>query len=345
MTYYFSLTVFLALSSGLLLIALRPAWQEWRHPTDVLALPVAPNYTSEIDHFADEFRQIALARMSGSPVPKNQRFDFLPAVFDGADWKDAKRPLISFSSIQTAKGIHCPQTLFISGSMDGGEGNRFTGLFVQGGMRLGANSEIVEWAHSDDAMHFESGCTALRRISSSVAVEMDRECCFERVHAPVIRMGVGPVPQSVRAEPVLVQANFSDLNGAIAQTSALTMIRGDCRLPSGRRYKGSLIVTGRLFIGEGTEIQGDVKARAGVVVGQQARIEGSLISEKQIQILEHAFIAGPVISETVILMGAHCRLGVPLRPTTVSAENILAEAGSIAHGTVWARDLGVVWSA
>lgn len=344
MAYFFNLVLFLVLSAALLVLALRPAWQEWRHPTDISALPVAPNYTSEIDHFADDFREIALARMAGTPAPTNQRFDFLPAIFNGADWKRAKRPLISFSSVQTAKGVHCPQALFISGSMDSGEGNRFTGLFVQGSMRLGANSEIVEWAHADEAMHLESGCTALRRISSSVAVEMDKECCFERVHAPVIRMGVSPIPQAARAEPALVQANFSDLNGAISQTATLTMIRGDCTLPAGRRYQGSLIVTGRLFIGQGTEIYGDVKARSGAVVGPQVRIEGSLISEKQIQILEQAFIAGPVISETAILIGAHCRLGLPLRPTTVSAENILAEAGSIAHGTVWARDLGVVWS-
>jgi cytoskeletal protein CcmA (bactofilin family) len=345
MGYLFNLLLFAALSAALLALALRPAWREWRYPSDILALPVAANYTSEIDHFADEFREIALAKMSGSAAPTNQRFDYLPERFTDAHWKRAKRPLISFSSVHTAKYIQCPQALFINGSMDSGEENRFTRVFVQGSMRMGANSEIVEWAHADQAMHFESGCTALRRISSSVAVEMDKECCFERMHAPVIRMGVSPSPQTVRADSALVRANLSDINGAITRTSALTMIRGDCTLPAGRRYQGSLIVTGRLYIGEGTEIHGDVKARSGVVVGTHARIEGSLISEKQIQILEQAFIAGPVISETVILIGAHCRLGLPLRPTTVSAENILAEAGSIAHGTVWARDLGVVWSA
>ena len=227
MTYLINLTLFVLLSAVLLVIALRPAWQEWYHPTDVLALPVAPNYTSEIDHFADEFRSIALARMAGTSARAIQRFDFVPALFNSADWKHAKRPLISFSSVRTEERVQCPQTLFISGNMDGGEENRFTGLFVQGSMRLGANSEIVEWAHADEAMHFESGCTALRRISSSVAVEMDKECCFERVHAPVIRMGVSPTPLATRTDLALIQANFSDLNGAISQTSALTMIRGD----------------------------------------------------------------------------------------------------------------------
>lgn len=344
MTFYLNLCLFLILSAGLLIVALRPAWQEWLYPTDVQALPVGQNYASEINHFSDEFRDIALAKLAGSPTPTSQRFDFLPTLFSCSNWRHAKRALISFSSVETEKSTQCPQALFISGSLNSGEENRFSSVYAQGSMRLGANSEVAEWAHADEAMHFESGCTAVRRISSAVAVEMDKECCFERVHAPVIRMGVSPTTQTVRMDTPLAPANFSDLNGAIHQTSSLTMIRGDCTLPGGRRYHGSLIVTGRLYIGEGTEIHGDIKARNGAVVGAQARIEGSLISEKQIQILEQASISGPVISETVILIGAHCRIGMPMRPTTVSAENILAEAGSIAHGTVWARDLGVVWS-
>lgn len=344
MSHYFNLVVFLTLSAALVILALRPAWQEWLHPTDVSALPVGRDYSTDINHFADEFRDIVLAKKAGNLEAERRRFDLFPPVLTGANLMHNKRSLISFSSVQTEKGIDCPQPLFISGSMDSGEENSFSSLYVQGSLRLGANSEIAEWAHSDEVMHFESGCTALRRMSSAVAVEMDKECCFERVNAPVIRMGVSPGGQAMRIHKSLVTANFSDLNGAIQQTSSLTMIRGDCRLPGGQIYQGSLIVTGRLFIGEGTEIHGDVKARCGAVVGQQVRIEGSLISEKQIQILEQACIAGPVISETAILIGAHCRLGMPQCPTTVSAENILAEAGSIAHGTVWARDLGVVWS-
>jgi hypothetical protein len=344
MAYWFNLFLFVALSCALLVVALRPAWQEWQHPTDTQALAVAPNYSNEIDHFADAFRKIALARMAGEPLAESLPFDLVPPRIADMQWERVQRPLMSFNPIHTHSSIHCPQALFISGDLRAGADNRFTGLFVEGAMRLGANSEISQWAHSDDVMHLEAGCTALRRISSTTGVEMDKECCFERVHAPVVRMGVSTTPPPQRIDMGRMPAKFSDINGAVAQTSNLTMIRGDCSLPPGRLYHGSLIVTGRLHIGHGTEIVGDVKARNGVVVGPQVRIEGALVSEHQIQILEEATILGPVISETVILISAHCRLGLPSSPTTVSAENILAEAGSIAYGTVWARDLGVVWS-
>jgi cytoskeletal protein CcmA (bactofilin family) len=345
MAYTLNILIFAVICTVLLTIALRPAWQEWRHPSDVLALPVAANYTNEIDHFADEFREIALARMNGRTPQASQRFDVVPDLLSDMNWALVKRPLISFHPIHSSTGIVCTQALFVAGSIECGEANHFSGLYVQGNMRLGARSEIVNWAHADQAMHLESGCIALRRISSSTSIEMDTDCCFERMQAPVVRMGVNTTSHMSPQEQHLTAAKYSDINGAITQTDNLTLIRGDCTLPAGRRFVGSLIVTGRLQIGDGTEIVGNVKARTGVVVGAHAKIEGSLISEQQIQILEHAAILGPVISETVILMGTHCRLGRPLQPTTVSAENILAEAGAIAHGTVWARDLGVVWSA
>jgi hypothetical protein len=345
MTYWLTLLLFFLLSSALLILALRPAWQEWQHPTDVQALAVAPNYTNEIDHFAHAFRKVAMAHLQGEPLATSLPFQVVPATPSDLDWQQVKHPLIALSAVSTTNNIHCPQDLFINGDFCAGLGNSFTGLFVEGSMRLGAHSEITQWAHADDVMHLEAGCTAVRRISSTTAIEMDKECCFERMHAPVVRMGISATPPPERIEMVREPANFSDLNGAIAQTSSLTMIRGDCTLPPGKVYRGSLIVTGRLQIGLGTEIVGDVKARQGIVVGQQARIEGSLVSEHQIQILQEACILGPVISETVILISAHCRLGLPNSPTTVSAENIMAEAGSVAHGTVWAKDLGVVWSA
>jgi hypothetical protein len=73
-------------------------------------------------------------------------------------------------------------------------------------------------------------------------------------------------------------------------------------------------------------------------------VHGSLCSEQQLQLLEQASVLGPVVSESVILLGPHVRLGLPDAPTTVSATHIMAEAGAVAHGTVWAREGGVVWA-
>lgn len=345
MSYWLSLFVFAGVCTALLVLALRPAWQEWLSPTDCEPLPVSANYTSEIDHFADEFRVIALSGMAGVSSQVNRRFELVPAAHADMNWKAAIRPLISLNSIDSTKSILCASPLFVRGDFASTAINRFSALFAQGTIRLGAGSEVVKWAHADDVMHLEAGCTALRRISSARAIELDRDCCFERIQAPIIRFGMGtPAVELPREKVNLITASLSNLDEAVHQSASLTLIRGDCSLPAGHSYRGSLVVTGRLYIGEDTEIVGDIKARGGLVVGARARVRGAVTSERQIQILENATIQGPVISETVILVGAHSRLGTPQLPTTVSAEHIIAEAGAVAHGTVWARDLGIVWS-
>lgn len=113
---------------------------------------VAPIYSSEIDYLADEFRELVVEKKHGSSMSKNHRFDVLPDQFGGEDRRCSTRPLISFSSVHTDKDIHCPQALFINGSMDSGEGNHFTGLFVQGSMCLGANSAIAPTVRADPSL-------------------------------------------------------------------------------------------------------------------------------------------------------------------------------------------------
>lgn len=331
--------------AALMWIAFRPAWREWRSPTDSRPLPVLLNYTGDIDHFAEKFRLSAVARISGKGMTADAAFDVVPAEPASMDWSGAQRPLISFGAIKATSAIRCRQPLFVNGSIESLAGGSFSALFSQGGIRLGPQSEILDWAYADDVIHLGAGCTAWRRISSATAVELDDQCCFERINAPVVRFALGQAGGRRRLEPALTEASLGDLKGATCRTGTLYVVRGDCAIPPMRHYRGSLIVTGRLTIGDSTRIDGDVKARKGVSVGPRARVGGALTSGRKIEVLEGAFILGPVISESVIKLGADAVIGKADIPTTVSAENIFAEAGAVAHGTVWARELGMVWSA
>lgn len=330
--------------AGLMWFAFRPAWQEWRTPTDVRPLPISLSYTSDIDHFAEAFRITALATIAGGAPAGGNAFAIVPADAGKMDWSRAIRPLLSFNPIKSAGGIRCKPPLFVIGGIESDAGGSFSALYSQGAIRLGPRSEILEWAFAEDVIHLGAGCTALRRISSTVAVELDDRCCFERINAPVVRFGLGELAGRTRREPALVEASFGDLAGATRRSQSLHRIAGDCDLPSGSQYHGSLVVTGRLSVGASTRIHGDVKARKGVTIGAGASIVGALTCEKDIEIQDGATIRGPVVSETEIRIGTNASIGSTDLPTTVSAEGIFAEAGAVAHGTVWARDLGIVWS-
>jgi len=329
---------------GLMIIAFRPAWCEWRTPTDCKPLAVSANYSSDIDHFATGFRAMAVSMIENRSIPTDQVFAFVPNDPDQMDWPKATQPLVAMHSIKTHNIVRCKSPLFVDGNIESSGRDSFHAIYARGTLHLGPSSEILEWVHAEGGIILDPMCNAPRRMSSTTAVNLDDDCSFERINAPVVRFG-GRRQGEPRSDDIdLIEQPLSNLKGAIRRTPSLYMIKGDCELPSGRLYRGSLIVTGHLSIGAGTRILGDVKARKGILVGSGALIGGSLICEQKIQILDNAFIKGPLISETIIIIGAYSRVGVPELPTTVSAENIVAESGVTAHGTVWARELGVVWS-
>ena len=53
-------------------------------------------------------------------------------------------------------------------------------------------------------------------------------------------------------------------------------------------------------------------------------------------------VGGPLVSETHVLLHTRARVGTLEAPTTVSASDILIDRGVTTHGTVWARQAGVV---
>lgn len=336
---------FILLSIALAAIAFGPTWREWKYPTDTAALQVLPQYTTDIEHFADRFRALVHAHQTQLPGPSTNDFDFAPVALDGVNWGALQRPLVCLGSIKPRGAIECSAPIFIHGDFEAQPDSRFAGLLAQGRIRLGAGCEVGQWAHADASLYLERGCSGLRRLSSATSVELEADCCFERIQAPQICFGGNASSEPEREPDLLIDASFERLEGAVRQSEHVTLIRGNCKLPRMHRYQGSLVVTGRLLIGAGTEIIGDVKARDGIVMGAGARVRGSLCSEKQIQILDHAQVAGPLVSESGILLGAGAQVGTVLELTTVSAETIMAEVGARAHGTVWARRLGVVWAA
>lgn len=336
--------LFLAICLLMLTMPFVPAYREWRFPEDFAPLPISRQYANEIDHFADQFRDKALADMSVLNESKHKHFELVCDPPSDMDWLAPTRPLISQHDIDLPSAIRCHQPLYAMSSLDCARDSSFAAVFSEGDIRLGPYSEILEWAHADGAIKLDVACIALRRLSSKVAIDLAAQCCFERVHAPVIRFGEIPVDTPPAEAPGVFSADIDMLPGAIRRTPSLYMIKGDCSLPPGHVFKGSLVVTGRLIIGNYTTIIGDVKVREGTIIGTGVRIIGSLTCEDRIYILDHAEVAGPLISETDIVLGAGTVIGRLDAPTTVSAENIIAKAGARSHGTLWARNVGVVWA-
>lgn len=325
----------------LLVLPFAPAWLEWRRPSDCAALPIREDETDDPLFLAERLRaRIAGLRADGGPPAAS--------LIDAADLPDAEaaaaragQPILAAAGLQSLAGVALQHPLYATADIRLAGRGDFTEVMAEGGLELGPLSRICRWGHADAAVRLGEGSVAAHRLSSSQQVRLERGCCFQRVHAPLLQFGTDAAPratQSIPAQP----AQFTDLPGALQRSPGLWRVDGDCTIPPRRVYQGSLVVTGVLTVGKGSRVEGSVKGYRGIVVGREATVTGAVVSGQAIHLLPHAEVGGPLVSERHVLLSAGCRVGGADAPTTVSADAIVVEEGAEAHGTLWARRAGVV---
>lgn len=328
----------------LLTLPFFPAYREWQYPSDIDALPVSANYSSDIDHFARRFQADAMAKLGLGPSTGFEQFDFVTTPVATMRWDDANTRLIARRSIEAETGIKSKRQLYVQGDIRTGPDSSFSSLYASGNIDLGNSSQIHDWAHADGMLRMRENGMALRRVSAGMGIELGNEVWFERLQAPTLSFGLHSGRVSVPIQVAQTPASYADLPHAIEQTPLLYLVRGDCILPEGSRYVGSLVVTGFLIIGKDTTVIGDIKAREGVSISRRGRVEGAITCEKRIYVFKDASAFGPVVSESDILLGARAVIGLPDALTTVTARNIIVEEGATVHGAVWAHEIGMVKS-
>jgi predicted acyltransferase (DUF342 family) len=342
---YLTYAAFALVCLILLTLPFVPAFREWRHPTDLAALPVSASYTSDIDHFARRLHADVSAKLGKGPSTGYEDFAFLPDEPEAKDWKAAGKRLIARGSIEGQDAVLSQQPVYVQGNLRAGAGSAFSAVYATGDIALGAESEIHDWAHADGVLRMGRNGIAVRRVSAGVAIDLGNETWFERLHAPSLHFGsrdaAGPVPYTGTAS----DASYADLPGAVQQTPLLFLIRGNCALLPDCIYRGSLVVTGFLTIGMGTRVIGDIKAREGVSMAYGAEVHGAVTCEKRVYVFKQARAWGPLVSESDVLIGAGAVIGLPDAQTTVTASNIIVEDGVTIHGAVWAREIGMVKAA
>ena len=338
---YLTYTAFAAVCLLLLTLPFIPAVREWLSPTDSVALPISASYTSDIDHFARRLHADASARLGTGKSTGYEDFDFVVQPVEAMDLRKARKRLIA-SDIQSREAIHCTPALYVDGSIHTGAGSTFSALYATGSIALGAESEIHDWGHADGVLVLNNNSVALRRISAGTAIELGNETWFERVQAPTVHFGSGRAPATFPYPAGNAEASYADLPDVVQQTPLLFIVRGNCALPPGRVYRGSLVVTGFLVVGQGTIVIGDVKAREGISIARNAQVQGAVTCEKRVYMFGASRVFGPLISESDVLIGANAVIGKADAQTTVSARNIIVEDGVVMHGAVWAHEIGMV---
>jgi predicted acyltransferase (DUF342 family) len=301
---------------AMLAVPFIPMWHEWRHPTDHAPLPVRADDSNVVDYFARQLR----ARLAGG--------------HGGA--------LIARDSNHVRESAAQAIPVYAEGDFEIESGSSVPAVLAEGKLAIGSDAQVTEWAHAEGEMRLGAGTTALRRVSSGTALFVEPDCCFERLHAPVIHFGEPLGSEGVPAE-VDAELDVASLPGATVRAPGHVRIDRDTVLAARTRYRGSLVVLGSLTLDEGAVLAGSAKAYEGVIVGRGAAVEGALVCRKSTHMLEGSRVAGPLASEGDVVMSPGVIVGSPTQPTTVTAENVMVAEGVTVHGTVWAHDIGVVW--
>ena len=326
----------------LLTLPFVPAFREWLQPSDIAALPVAANYSSDIEHFSRRLHADATAKLGISPGTGYEDFDFVDFPVADMQWQKAHKRLIARQSIDTAAPISCTSQLYVEGDLSSGKGSAYSSVYATGNIELESESKVQDWAYAQGVVRIGNSGVALRRIAAGSAIELGKEVWFERLQAPTLTFGLRNKPPKLLRQIAQTPASYADLPNAVQQTPSLYLIRGDCALPAGKVYEGSLVVTGFLTVGQDTTVIGDIKARIGVSIARRASVEGAITCEMRIYIFKDARAFGPIVSESDILIGARAVIGMADAMTTVTAKNIIVEEGATVHGAVWAHEIGMV---
>jgi hypothetical protein len=252
-------------------------------------------------------------------------------------------PILACETVRTVGAVSSTRPLYATADLDFRGGAMLSEVMSEGRLALGPSSRISGWAHAERELRLGESSLAVRRISSAGVVVLARGCQFERVHAPLVQFGEHAAAAPAAARRARTPADFAQVPGAVERTPGVWRVEGDCHLPEGGDYTGSLIVTGVLRVGAGVRVAGSVKAHAGVLLAAGSEVTGAVVCAQGVHVLGGAAVGGPLVSESHLLLAANARIGRPGALTTANAMTVVAEQGAVVHGTVWARRAGVVW--
>lgn len=356
--------VLFVLTVGWWLLAFFPALRELYQRSDVESLRVVREDDSDVHYFARRFRARVDSYLDSVTASSKERGESISSALqsgiryllvrdDGTVAMPASRDskssgvniIMAPSAVTLPRETALMTELFAANTLRGGEANIFRAILAEQDISLGKGSTVLRWLHAGGAIRADSDCTLYGRASSDRLIALGNGCTFEHLHAPCIEFGKpGKQDLAEHAGLKTVPLGPKALSKTVEVTGRRWLIHHDVDIPAGRFIDADIVVTGSLHVGAGCHISGSIKGHEDIRIDQGARIDGSVVSVENIYLAHDCHVRGPILSERDIYVGPGCRIGMPQHRTTVNADNLYIAPGTVAFGTVRARELGYVRS-
>lgn len=334
-----------------------PAFLEWRNKRDAKPLRVVQDHDGDVRHFAHRFRAYLGERLPAGPVlgdvsaetaELNDATPYIPVPSGGEpalaphEWRSGRVPrlIVAHGDLWLPAPMAYLSEIYARGRVSGDEGIVCRAILTEQDVVLGAGSMVLRWLHADGSVAVGAGSVLYGRVSAEDAIRLGPDCRFERLHAPEVHFASSARPPDGEE---IVRQPFELQRSSRAEVAARRwLVHGRLTIPKHSYFKGDLVVYGTLRIGEGCHIQGSVKSHRDLHVGADTRIDGSAVSNREIVLGDRCVLKGPILAERAVRIGAWCRVGKRTNRTTISAPRIVVGPGVVSHGTVWAREHGVM---
>lgn len=283
-----------------------PAFLEMRHGVDATSLPVGDVYREDLSH---------------QPVAAD------PFIVE-TDWHHGRAPR---PSVVVNGTVTTPRTA------------TFDTLRASGDIRLGAGTTVRQWLETEGTLVAEPQANLHGSASAKNALILAPGCQFERIHAPVVRAGEG----TPDIAPVVLGADLPvfDPPRVASHAGGRRLVRGDLTIPARTLIDSDLVVTGALYMSEGSVVKGSLTCHGDLTLGEGARIEGNAFSHRHMQIGPGAHVVGAASARARLYLASGSRVGRQSIPATATGAQVLMEEGAIVYGTVWATERGLVRAA
>lgn len=338
-----------------------PGIIEIRKKADASPLTVVQEYDVDVHYFANTFRKYINKHFSDLLSDNTTSKATQGKLEDDTKYfvvnynntipldEEEKNAMTTYSMFVSTDSLKLPGAmsylteLYACDSIHGGEEDIYRALLAEKNIEIAKGSLLLRWMHAGHSINVKPGSVLHGRVSADNTINLTKDCHFERLYSPTILFG-----NSIPKHQDLTDLNKlspEDISYEVDTRGERWLIENDVSIPDNSLIDCNLVVVGKLKIGKGCRITGSVKSRHDLYLDEGSEILGSLVSNENIHCAQHCRIAGPVISEKTIYLDTNLVIGSEDKPTTISAEEIQVKTNTVAYGSVWARQKGVVTEA
>jgi cytoskeletal protein CcmA (bactofilin family) len=334
----------LVVTVGWITLPLLPALRELLRPTDVEPLGMVGRDNADTSRFARHFREYVEAHLhaalpAGSEVqslPDGTALVRLPPTDDLLPLRTlpaaaADAVVVLDAPAELEGGEVFRKEIWAREEFAGGPGASYRAALGERSLGLGPRSIVLRWLHGAGAVTVGDESHLYGRTSSDRQIRLGAQVGFDRLGAPAIVVRNG----AARAMPPTPDGLLRlETPKRSRQLGDHLRVESDLDVPERTLVEGHLVVAGRLRLGRGSRVRGNVKAHGEIEVAPEVVVDGSIVSRRAISLGTDGWVRGPVISEADIRVGSRTTVGAPAHLTTVSGRTVSLAPDSAVCGLI-----------